>query len=116
MKNYLKFLLVSYPTALLFEFIANTIGDGKLFKNPGWLIFFVLWYGFMYTVLYLFFKQRVLWQGVTFFVIFGNIVEIFVFHRSNLVIDSIIYALMGFVPLWLNKRLITQYDLTAAEK
>src|SRR3990167_8344497 len=106
MKNYLKFLLVSYPTALLFEFIANTIGDGKLFKNPGWLIFFVLWYGFMYTVLYLFFKQRVLWQGVTFFVIFGNIVEIFVFHRSNLVIDSIIYALMGFVPLWLNKRLI----------
>jgi len=104
MKNYLKFLLVSYLTALLFEFIANTIGDGKLFKNSGWPVFFILWYGFMYTVLYLFFRNRTFWQGVIFFAIFGNIVEILVFHRSNLIVDSIIYALMGFMPLWLQKR------------
>lgn len=108
MKNYLKFLLISYPTALLFEFIANTIGDGKLFKIPEWPIVFVLWYGFMYTVLYLFFNKRNLWQGIVFFAVFGNIVEIFVFHRSNLLIDSIIYALMGFIPLWAHRRSVAK--------
>jgi hypothetical protein len=104
MKNYFKFLLVSYLVALLFESLANTIGDGKLFQNLGWPIFFVFWYGFMYSILYLFFRNKKLWQGVVFFALLGNLVEVLVFHRSNLFIDSIIYALMGLLPLWFLKR------------
>jgi uncharacterized membrane protein len=29
----------------------------------------------------------------------GSLAEIFIFHRSNLIIDPIIYALMGLIPL-----------------
>jgi hypothetical protein len=104
MKRYFKYLLVSYITAVIFEFIANTIGDGKLFLNPIWPILFLIWYGFIYSLLYFIFRNKSLWAGVIFFAIFGVIAEIIIFHRSNLVVDFIIYALMGFVPLWTNKK------------
>lgn len=104
MKKYLKFLIISLITALIFEFLANKIGDGTLFDNSSWPKFFLIWYGVGYTILYVLFKKRPVWQGIIFFVILGNVVEIFVFHRSNLLVDSIIYALMALIPLWANKR------------
>ncbi len=110
MRNYFKFLVVSYFTAIFFEFIANTIGDGKLFLNPDWPIFFLLWYGFVYSILYFFFQNRIIRQGTIFFAIFGTIAEIVIFHRSNLIVDPIIYALMGFAPLWINKKLSKSQD------
>lgn len=99
--RYKKFIFVSYLTAAFFELIANTVGDGKLFANPGWPIFFLLWYGLLYSVLFLFAKNKKLWVSVVFFAILGTIVEILVFKRSNLLIDPIIYALMALIPLWI---------------
>lgn len=104
MQGYLKYLLVSYATALAFETLANTIGDGTLFRNPHWLIYFIVWYGFMYSLLYVLFANRPLIAGIIFFAVFGSMAEIFVFHRSNLLIDPIMYALMSLIPLMVYKR------------
>lgn len=98
MKKYLKFLVVAYIAAAFFEFIANTIGDGKLLQNPAWPIIFLIWYGIIYSILFLF-RNKSLRTGVIFFALFGTIIEIVIFKRSNLVVDPIIYGLMAYVPL-----------------
>ncbi len=100
MKKYFTYLVFSYITALIFETIANTIGDGQLFKSPNAVVFFLVWYGLLYTVLYLICRGRPLLVPVIVLAILGSVAEIIVFKRSNLIVDPIIYAIMGFLPFW----------------
>lgn len=102
--RYLPFLLISYLVALFFEVIANTVGDGKLFQNKAWPVFFLLWYGALYSVAFFICRKRSLWWPVLLLAIFGPIVEVLVFRRLNIIVDPIIYGLMGFLPFWITKR------------
>lgn len=106
MKIFFKFFAISYATALIFEIIANTIGDGTLFQADNWFIFFLIWYGLIYAILYLLFRNRPIWQGVIFFSILGTVIEPTFFKRSDLVFDPIVYAIMGLVPLWVHQKFI----------
>ncbi len=105
MKKYLQFLLASYVTAITFETIANTIGDGKLFQAENWSIFFLIWYGAIYSVTYFIFRNRPLWMPVLAWAIAGPVVEIFVFGRLNAIVDPIIYAIMFLIPFWVYHKL-----------
>ncbi len=104
MKKYFTYLVFSYITALIFETIANTIGDGQLFKSANAVVFFLVWYGLLYTFLYVVCRGRSLWVPVVVLAIVGSIAEIVVFHRSNLIVDPIIYAIMGLLPFWALKK------------
>ena len=98
MKKYLIFLALSYPIALCFEILANTIGDGRLFQNPHWPIYFVLWYGLLYSVLFFIFIKTAAVPASLSFAVIGIVVEIVVFKRSNLIIDPIVYFFMALIP------------------
>ena len=106
MKQYLCFLLASYVTASLFELNANFFFDGALFQSQYWHIFFVIWYGSLYSVVFLLLHKRPLWIAVLVGAILGLIVETFVFHRVNLIVDPIIYAIMFFIPFWIYHKFI----------
>jgi hypothetical protein len=106
MKKYFSFIFFSYLTAFVFEFIANTVGDGKLFQNQNAVIFFVLWYGSLYTIFYVIFKNSKIWLPVVTLAIVGPFAEIFIFHRLNIIVDPIIYAIMGFIPFYLYNRFV----------
>ncbi len=101
MKNYIKFLSLSYLSAIFFETVANTIGDGILFTQDNWFVFFIIWYGLLYSVLYLIYKKFGLVPASIFFAVLGTVAEIIVFKRSNLIIDPIMYFLMALVPCYL---------------
>lgn len=107
-KRYLAFLAVSYVTALVFETIANTIGDGTLFQNAWWPLFFLGWYGLIYSATFLVFNKRPWWQPVLAWAILGPIIEYFIFHRLNIIVDPIIYAIMFLVPFWIYHKYITK--------
>lgn len=106
MKKYFSFIIFSYLTALIFETIANTIGDGKLFQSHNAIVFFLIWYGVLYTILYLIFRNSRIWIPTITLAIIGPIAEIFVFHRLNIIVDPIIYAIMGFIPFYLYNRFV----------
>ncbi len=99
MKNYLWFMVAGYATSLFFEIVANTIGDGKLFQVEGAVVFFIIWYGLLQTVSYVTLRDRRWWVAAIAWAVVGTLAEIFIFHRSNLIVDPIIYALMGLIPL-----------------
>ncbi|MBN2517479.1 MAG: hypothetical protein JXB14_01400 [Candidatus Altiarchaeota archaeon] len=104
MRNYPYFLLVSYLTALLFETIANTIGDGKLFQQEGWPIFFLVWYGALYSPVFLVLNKKPLWMPVLAGAIIGPVVEVVFFQRLNPLVDPLVYAVMFLVPFWVHHR------------
>ncbi|HLC44516.1 MAG TPA: hypothetical protein VJK50_01600 [Patescibacteria group bacterium] len=106
MKRYVQFLGLSYPSALLFEFMANTIGDGILFSQNNWVIFFIVWYGSLYTMIYFVQKRVGLMKAVLLFAILGTFAEIIIFKRSNLIVDPIIYFLMALLPCWVFDKFI----------
>ena len=106
MKQYLYFLLASYVTAFLFELNANFFFDGTIFQSQYWYIFFIIWYGSLYSIVFIFLHKRPLWNAVAVGAILGLIVEIFVFHRLNLIVDPIVYAIMFFIPFWLYHKFI----------
>jgi len=99
----LKFLLLSYPVALVFELAATAGGDSTVFQSPLFPFNFLLWYGFMYSLLFFFSRDRKIWTGVVFFSILGTLVEIFLFHRTGLQ-DPFTYAAMGFIPIWVSRK------------
>ena len=97
-KKYLQYLMVSYIVAILFEMNANFFFDGKLFQQPLWLIGFVVWYGFFYSVMFFLFRNRKLLEPVIAGAILGTIAEYFIFNRIHIIVDPIIYAIMFFIP------------------
>jgi hypothetical protein len=106
--QYLKFLAVSYPTAFAFEFTADKLFDGQLFNQsniPVEIVVFLLWYGLFYSLAYVLLKNRSLLWVAVYFAVVGSIAEIVVFHRSNLIVDPIIYAVMGIIPFYLYKKI-----------
>lgn len=104
MKKYFYFIVFSYFTAFIFEFIANTIGDGRLFRSHLWPLFFLIWYGSIYSVTFLLFSKKSLWFPVVTWMILGPVAEAVIFHRLNIVIDPIIYGLMFFIPFLAYKK------------
>lgn len=106
MKKYFYFLLISYCVTFLFELNANLNFDGKLFQVPGWPIVFLTWYGLFYSIIFFIFKSKPLWFPVVAGAILGTIAEAFLFHRLNIIVDPVIYAIMFFVPFWIYHKYI----------
>jgi len=102
MKKFLIFLATAYAVALLFEANANFFFDGTLFQRSNWAIFFLVWYGGLYSITFLFFRKQRLWMPVIAWMIIGPFVEVFVFNQPNIIIDAIVYGIMGFIPFWVN--------------
>jgi len=100
-KQYLQYLIISYTVAILFEINANFFFDGKLFQQPLWGIGFIIWYGFIYSIMFIIFKNKKLIQPVVTGAIFGTIAEYFIFNRLHIIFDPIIYAIMFFIPFWI---------------
>jgi len=109
MKKFLIFLITAYAAALLFEVNSNFFFDGTLFQKSNWAIFFLLWYGGLYTITFLLFHKQPLWVPIIAWVIIGPFVEAFVFNRLNIFIDPIIYGIMGFVPFWIYHRYLKDH-------
>jgi hypothetical protein len=109
LKSYLKFLLASYPVAFAFEFTADKMFDGQLFNQsnlPLELLIFLLWYGAFYSLAYFILKDRKMLWVVVYFAVIGSVAEIVVFHRSNLIVDPIVYALMGVIPFYVYRNFL----------
>ncbi len=100
MEKYLYFLLASYFVAFLFELNANIFFDGKLFESQTWPIFFLAWYGLIYSASFFAFRRKPIWVPVLAWIFLGPMAEALVFHRLNWAVDPIIYGLMFFVPFW----------------
>jgi len=62
----------------------------------------------IYSATFLIFHKKSLWQPVLAWAILGPVVEYFIFHRLNLLIGSIIYAVMFLVPFWIYHKYITK--------
>ncbi len=99
------FLTLAYLTALFFETIANTLGDGTLFQQPKAIPFFISWYGGWYLLSYLTLRFQLLWVIALVFAIIGTILEIVFFRRCNPFIDPLIYAIMGASPFFLLRKI-----------
>ena len=110
MKKYLLFMLVSYIVAFLFELNANLFFDGKLFESQNWPIFFLIWYGLIYSITFLLFHKKSLGFPVITWIVMGPIVELLIFHRLNLIVDPIIYAIMFFIPFWIYHKFIVKIN------
>ena len=108
MKKYLYFLLISYGVAFLFELNANLFFDGKLFESQGWPIFFLIWYGLLYSVTFLFFRKSSVLIPAVIWALLGPLVETLVFHRLNLIVDPIVYAIMFSLPFWIYRKYIAK--------
>ena len=102
-KDFLLFLALSYIIAFLFESLAFLTGDGGLYRSLSGLVFFFVWYGILYSLTLLFFKKRPLWTVALAWFVIGPVLEILVFKRIHW-IDSVIYAIMFLIPLWVYKK------------
>jgi hypothetical protein len=99
MKSWLKFVGIGYLVAFGFELLASAVDpQNKTFDNPGWPVFFVIWYGLLNSINYAVFRNRSLKAPAIAFAIFGPLVELVVFKRLNLIVDAVIYAIMFTLP------------------
>jgi hypothetical protein len=99
MRSWLKFVGIGYAVALFFEIIASNLDpQNRTFQNPAWPVFFVLWYGMLYSLNYALFRNRSLPTTAVTWAILGPIIETVFFKRLNLVVDAIIYAIMFTTP------------------
>jgi len=97
--QYLGFIVVGYVTAFSFELIASALDPkNATFKNPAWPVFFVIWYGFLYSVSFATLRTRPIWVAAAAWAVAGTVLEIVVFHRVNIIVDPIVYAIMFAIP------------------
>jgi hypothetical protein len=99
------FLIVAFVVALAFEVLANTIGDGHLFEARAWPVFFLCWYGTLYSLTYVALRNRPLWLPVLAWAVLGPVLEIVMFRRFNPLVDPVIYAMMVLIPTLVDRRL-----------
>jgi len=115
MREILKFMILSYLTAFLFENIAFIEGSGRLYIFPLWPIAFLLYYGLLYSVTFVIFRDKKIIYPILFFAVLGAIIEIFLMKRFNW-IDPIIYAAMIFIPFYLYKKNFNFLKFTSQKK
>jgi multidrug transporter EmrE-like cation transporter len=97
--RYLGFVVAGYFTAFCFEIIASALDPkNATFKNPAWPVFFVIWYGFLYSVSFATLRTRPVWVAAAVWAVVGTVLEIVVFHRLNIIVDPIVYAIMFAIP------------------
>lgn len=101
-KGFLLFLAVSYIIAFLFESLAFLTGDGGMYRSLVGIVVFLLWYGLLYSLTFIIFRKKPLWMVSLTWFILGPIMEILVFGRVHW-IDSVIYAIMFLIPMWVYK-------------
>ena len=97
--GYLGFVAVGLTTAFGFELLASALDPkNATFKNPAWPIFFVIWYGLLYSVSFATLRARPVWVAAAVWAVVGTLLEIVIFHRLNIVVDPIVYAIMFAIP------------------
>lgn len=105
MREWLKFVAIGLAVAFVFELIANAVDpQNRTFANPAWPLLVPLWYGFLNTLNYVFFRRRRLLVTAIAWAVAGTLLEIIVFRRVNPIVDPIIYAVMFTAPHVLTRR------------
>ena len=86
--GYVGFVIVGLITAFGFEILASPLDPkNATFKNPAWPVFFVIWYGFLYSVSFATLQTRPVWIAAAVWAVVGTVLEIVVFHRLNIIVD-----------------------------
>ncbi len=108
-KKIFSFLIYAYLSALFFEEIPRAIFI-KIFNDqtvvhiwevPGALTFVPLWYGTIFLIAYLLFRNKPIKYAVVFGVVFGILAETFVFKKVSVpgfFMFSVLYGVMFYVP------------------
>ena len=99
MRKFVLFLFCAYVTALFFELIAHVLDPAnKTFDNliVG-VIFFIFWYGFIYSLTFVVLKKQEAWVAGIIWAILGTLLELVLFKRLNIIVDPIVYFIM-FIP------------------
>lgn len=108
-KKIFRFLIYAYLSAFCFEEIPRIIFI-KIFKDqsvvhlwevPGALVFVPLWYGVIFLLAYLLFRNKPIKYVVVFGVAFGLLAETFVFNKMSVpgfFMFSVLYGGMFYVP------------------
>lgn len=97
--RYLGFVVAGILTAFCFEVIASALDpQNATFENPGWPVFLVIWYGLLYSISFAAFRTRPVWVAAAVWAVVGTVLEIVLFHRLNIIVDPIVYAIMFAIP------------------
>lgn len=109
-KKFIQFLIVGLISAFIFEEIprivqnlasSSDVGHVWDVGPKGFLVFFLLWYGILFSVSYFIFKDRQIKYSIIFGILFGMLVETILFKKMNLVsffLFPILYGLMFYYP------------------
>ena len=114
-KRYPLFLIISLISAFVFEEIPRIVQD--IFSSleiihvwdqgsEGFFIFFILWYGILFSISYIIFINHQIKYPIIFGIIFGMIAETIFFKQMNVVsffLFPILYGLMFYFPFKINK-------------
>lgn len=114
MKRYFQFLIISLISAFIFEEIPRITRDLLNYStvhiweigDDGFLIFFVLWYGIIFSISYFLFRNRQIKYSIVFGIIFGMVAETILFKKMNPVsffLFPVLYGLMFYFPFKINR-------------
>ncbi len=99
------YMLVAYLLTYSIERSAAKAGDSKLFQSAAWPITFFVWYGFLFTVVYLIFRKRPLWLILLAGAIIGPLIELVLFRHFILITD-LGYGIMFAIPFLIARLLV----------
>jgi len=103
--QFIVYLSVAYFITYFIERSAAKEGDSKLFQATNWPIRFLLWYGFLFSVMYLVFRKRSIWIILISGAIIGILVELILF-RGFILVSDIGYGVMFAIPFIIARRLV----------
>ncbi len=114
-KIYLQFLIISLISAFIFEEIPRIVQDLVSFSDvrhiwyigpDGFFVFFLLWYGIIFSISYFIFIERQIKYPVIFGLILGMLAETILFKKMNPIsffLFPILYGLMFYFPFKINR-------------
>ncbi|MCX6727405.1 MAG: hypothetical protein NTX11_01145 [Candidatus Saccharibacteria bacterium] len=104
-RQFAVYLLTAYFITYFIERSAANKGDSKLFQASNWPIRFLLWYGFLFTIMYLVFRYRSLKTILLWGILIGIVIELVLF-RGFFLVSDIGYGLMFVVPFWVARKFV----------
>ena len=118
LKRFPLFLFFALVSAFIFEETPRFIRV-SIFKNPndahlwdlgtGWYLFFLIWYGAIFSIAYFIFINKKLKYAVIFGIIFGLLAETFYFRKMDnifsFILFIILYGGMFYLPFRTHKLL-----------
>lgn len=127
--NYFKalsFLILAWISAFIFEeaprtIIRNIPGVLHLWEESGiiWLPSFILWYGSLFLIFYLIFKEKNSLYPVIFGILYGLFFETFVFGKmanfGSFILFVLLYFGMFYFPFKIRRMILKKERMTRSE-